>query len=515
MSAVIQFAIASGNLWICAVLECSNLHEGILFSSQLADPMVFTLSCATAHEATGTLDRKQSLLQVQSKIGQRGEEVNLLDHLMITKRSKQSTSLIKRVLRAAARENRTKVSTSTADSANVGAGTDSTVDADHTNANLMDLLHGNRTFQKSQLESGSPGVLLQKLALAAAAKSSHDLSDTREKTKLSEALTSASLKSTASGGVSRMDPAAFAVIGLLVLGLAILIFYARSQGLLTNEKPEGAGEDMLRQANFVASNDSRASLQGTGPQASFVAANDSRASLKGTATQSMPMRMHVGPAQTSPQLSIFRASPQPSIKTPEAMQQRRGDQVPSPYLCPGLVVPVGFECTLVVPAIPSSAALLDPVSLQVKDLQGNPVIQGDVLATKVAKIGQRPLVVLRSCTGPRLTGEQMLPVACSCKINYEAGGQRNICIYDSRNELFAQVRKDAINRRYFLTNSGSRLYFEGSFVNHHVKVIEDQMQVVAETTPDGSSSFQLAVRPGTDIGLVLAVLYSVEIMESD
>jgi len=426
----------------------------------IADPMILTQSCIADDDVMHTEKRPQSLLQVQSTIGQRDQQVNYLDRFLKAKRGKQPTSLLQRILLKAARKD------------------------------SVEPIPPDNSQEHRSKDTGTSAVVEEMLVV----KGDSATTGGHEKLKLVEALAAMSRRSEATTSVSRMAPFAFAVLGLVALCFAALFFYLRSKGFPENEKTQAAaGEELLRQRGSIAATDSRASLQGTG-------------------TQSTPMRRSLGTPQTSPQLSIFRGSPLPSRLQPAA---REAMQVASPYLCPGLVVPPGYECTLTVPTIPPSAAALEPVSLYTKDLQGNPVIQGDVLATKVAKIGQRPLVVLRSCTGPRLTGEQSSPVLCSSKIGSEAGGQKHVCIFDSRNELFAQVRKDAANRRYFLTNDGlgSRLYFEGDFLSHCVSVLDDQRQSVAETDPS-SSTFNLRVKPSTDIGLILCVLYSVEIMES-
>jgi hypothetical protein len=227
------------------------------------------------------------------------------------------------------------------------------------------------------------------------------------------------------------------------------------------------------------------------------------------------------PTQSSTSLAVPPSMKQPPSPPPLPRQQPRTSEVLpmdiSGHLCPGLVVPQGNECVLAVPIVSRSSSR-DMVPLKVQDLEGKPVIQAECLTS--LDMTQRPLVVLRAGAAPRLS-MQSPPLLAYCRSAQEVGGNRTVYVYDSRDQVFAQIHRDTANGRYVLTvnRSGLQLYFKGDLWNHTVIVTNSQNQVLAETAPspmafDPTGSFyKLKVGPNVDVGVVLCALLSLYMVE--
>jgi hypothetical protein len=192
-------------------------------------------------------------------------------------------------------------------------------------------------------------------------------------------------------------------------------------------------------------------------------------------------------------------------------------------LCPGLVVPHGNECLLAVPILETPRfQAMDVATLNVQDMQGKTIIQAEVVMSRMSSgsgMQHRPLVVLRAGTELRI-GNQSLPLLAYCKGFHEGTSLNYVYIYDSRDELFAQIQKNSENS-YVLTNnrSGSQLFFRGNFKGHSTNVTNAQQHVLAETAPavmpfDAYGSYyKLRVTAYVDVGLILCALLSVNTMD--
>lgn len=301
-------------------------------------------------------------------------------------------------------------------------------------------------------------------------------------------------------------PTYYLVVLAMIAGICLI-------GIITHLVNENFGEDDgKRNGGGTQSN----ALQG--------------ASAMGTSASLPPAASARGMASQSPHPSTrnlpLGTSPLPTNRSPiprdASMPSRDGVR----HLCPGLVVPLGNECLLAVPALPSTGSpSLDIAALNVRDLDGKSVIKGEIVQPRAAAanpaMAERPLVVLRAGSAPRVPGQTAQPLLAYCKASREAIVRKSVYVYDARDELFAQIVKDPGNSRYVLTSGrvSLQLFFEGNFQGHAVKVTNDQHLVVAETEPavmafDRTGYFyKLRVVSNIDVGLMLCALFAIDCME--
>jgi len=183
-------------------------------------------------------------------------------------------------------------------------------------------------------------------------------------------------------------------------------------------------------------------------------------------------------------------------------------------LCPGLVVPPGCSCQLAIPVLGGAN------SLAVRDLAGEQLLSAEVSWPSWDRSsGQRPMVVLRaSDDGPPLA---------YCKAGDSApGGRRGVYVYKGSDELFAHITPVMMPKRstYTLTSGrmGVQLFFEGNFAEHAVAVQNDQQELLADTEPSAmpfdpnraNQYYRLSAVEGSDIGLLLCALLSIDLMEA-
>jgi len=207
-----------------------------------------------------------------------------------------------------------------------------------------------------------------------------------------------------------------------------------------------------------------------------------------------------------------------SSRTPPQHQHMMSSSAAGPrQLCGGLVVPHGTVCVLAVPSLPSTKmALRDTASLDVQTLDGNSIIQAEVVMPNSDKAGRHPLVAL--CV-PGLSSQQAPRVLAYCRASHDFPSQKSVCIYDSRNAFFAHVYEGSGIPRYVLTGDcdSMEFFFEGDLQRRAVKVRSGKGQVLAETTPVVSSSkgshYRLRVVSNVDVGLVLCALFAIDCME--
>jgi hypothetical protein len=296
-------------------------------------------------------------------------------------------------------------------------------------------------------------------------------------------------------------PTYYLVVLAMIVGICLI-------GVITHLVNENFGEDDGKRNGGVTQSNA---LQGASAMSS--------ASLPpaASARQSPHPSMRNLPLGTSP-LPTGRSP----IPREASMPLRDGVR----HLCPGLVVPLGNECLLAVPALPSTGSpSLDIASLNVRDLDGKSVIQAEIVQPRAAAanpaVAERPLVVLRAGSAPRAPGQQAQPLLAYCKASREAIGRKSVYVYDARDELFAQIVKDPGNSRYVLTSGrvSLQLFFEGNFQGHAVKVTNDQHLVVAETEPavmgfnPTGYFYKLRVVSNIDVGLMLCALFAIDCME--
>lgn len=214
-----------------------------------------------------------------------------------------------------------------------------------------------------------------------------------------------------------------------------------------------------------------------------------------------------------------------------------GEASSSKGLCPGLVVPESSECVLSVETSDEKVLMSAGHSLKrldILDLAGQVVLQAQVLRpwpSKADLLQAPPIVMLRTMKQPEtpLAASQGWSVGPSgdpgrlsiCRAGSEDG--LNPCVYirDKDDVVFGSISHDPSNLRYVLTNSRGdlRVFFEGAFQEHTVKVSNERGELLSHTEPikipsrPGSSFYQVRIASGVDVGLVLSSLLSLDAIQ--
>lgn len=157
---------------------------------------------------------------------------------------------------------------------------------------------------------------------------------------------------------------------------------------------------------------------------------------------------------------------------------------PCPQLCQGLVVPAGSECVLAVKPAHRYATRPGPLSVEVFDMNGKPVLALDIkrpLGWEVAfekpnpTLGQ-PAVALRSQGDGKA-------IHATGREGKTSDGRNCMFLYDSSDDLFARLTKDLDSSRYVL--SGSRgdweVIFDGNFHAYATKAYNKRQEQLADT----------------------------------
>jgi len=243
---------------------------------------------------------------------------------------------------------------------------------------------------------------------------------------------------------------------------------------------------------------------------------------RGSAGPDSPASMLRSAGGISPR---FATAPEPYLPA-GGLSPQKPDVLPSAgavapgavtHLCPSLVVPLGKECILVVPALPPMGR--NTAAVVVQDLDGKSVMQAEVA---MGTMTQRPLVILRAGAPPRMVGGQQQPLLAYCKAGAESGAQKGVLIYNVRDELLAQIAKDPGNSDRYVLQSGHssmQLFFEGDLQRHAVTVTNGQGAMVAETMPAVMAFnptgvyYKLRVVSNVDVGLMLCALLAIDCLE--
>jgi len=246
-----------------------------------------------------------------------------------------------------------------------------------------------------------------------------------------------------------------------------------------------------------------------------------------------PMRGGFGPAEDPPprptqppggfsaaddnhqRVSSGLMSPLPALLAPQPMTR---------HLCAGLLVPSGNECVLAVPTLATSGVPRQgSIALNVRDLNGKPVIQVDVQAPSWSGFGQPPIAVLRAASVVGSDGGSYAPLLAYCKAYREGEGAKSVYIYDGRDEVFAHIAKDPFRNCYVLTSGcvGLQLVIDGDFRHHTMSIVNEEQEELADTElidiNFGTSHkyYKLRVSSNVDVGLMLCGLLAIDAMETD
>jgi len=193
----------------------------------------------------------------------------------------------------------------------------------------------------------------------------------------------------------------------------------------------------------------------------------------------------------------------------------------SRHLSPGLVVPPGNECLLVVPPLASvGIPQREYAAFDVKDLQGKAVIQCEVYRPNWSGGARGPIVVLRAARAEGEVGGPPMQMLAYCTAGRESGGRRSTYVYDARDELFAHVMKDPFRPIYLLSSArtGIQITFEGNWsaqAGPSVRVSSrDSNEALAETEPmeESPGFYRMRVNSQVDVGVVLCGLLSIDHM---
>mmetsp|Transcript_80840 Transcript_80840/g.152796 ORF Transcript_80840/g.152796 Transcript_80840/m.152796 type:complete len:529 (-) Transcript_80840:115-1701(-) len=228
---------------------------------------------------------------------------------------------------------------------------------------------------------------------------------------------------------------------------------------------------------------------------------------------SRPAEMRPAPVQQPPDDRVAEeGKPPPSVRFLSS----------SSHLCPGLVVPKGNECTLVVPRIRHVN-----VPFFVQDVRGNPVIQADLLGSLSPRatesgVSNNAIVVLRSASMESGASSSLAPLLAYVKPSTEVGGRKGAYIYDTDDEIFAHISKSGFNACYVLTSSRSGLQaiYSGNLGGHQMTIANDAGKILATTEPYRSQFYRsgdyykVTVNSQVDVGLILCGLLTAEYMET-
>lgn len=212
-------------------------------------------------------------------------------------------------------------------------------------------------------------------------------------------------------------------------------------------------------------------------------------------------------------------SPLPGLLAPQPMTR---------HLCAGLLVPSGNECVLAVPTLATAGVPRQgSIALNVRDLNGKPVIQVDVQAPSWSGFGQPPIAVLRAASvvgsDGHLGGGSHAPLLAYCKAYREGEGAKSVYIYDGRDEVFAHIAKDPFRNCYVLTSGcvGLQLVIDGDFRHHTMSIVNEEQEELADTElidinfGTSHSYYKLRVSSNVDVGLMLCGLLAIDAMEMD
>mmetsp|Transcript_95743 Transcript_95743/g.166326 ORF Transcript_95743/g.166326 Transcript_95743/m.166326 type:complete len:506 (+) Transcript_95743:144-1661(+) len=246
------------------------------------------------------------------------------------------------------------------------------------------------------------------------------------------------------------------------------------------------------------------------------------------------------PAPGSPPMDApTRVKRSPMFTTPLSVggSASSGEPVaPSKGLCPGLVVPESSECVLSVETSEEKVLTSAGHSLKrldILDLAGQVVLQAQVLRPwpKRPDLSQaEPIVVLRTMKQPEpLASSQGSSAGSSgdpgrlstCWAGTEDGLNPCVRIRDKDDVMFGNISHDPSSPRYVLTNSRGdlRVFFEGAFKEHTVKVMNERQELLSHTEPitipsrPASSFYQVRIASGVDVGLILSGLLSLDAIE--
>lgn len=300
-----------------------------------------------------------------------------------------------------------------------------------------------------------------------------------------------------------LKPSVILLVVLVIFAVAcILMVVVHNVNDSFNKQDEGKrGEDATAQRWVNASQSAQRTSAGTTPPTSLPATPGQR-QLRPVMMQSRP-GSSPGPLGLPAQEGVVIAG----VK----------------HLCPGLVVPHGNECILAVPSLrlPTRTAAETDI-LNVQDLDGKSVIQVEVAIPRPAQGGAsvtpRPLVTLRAGPAPLQQEQSLLAYS---KAALDPNGRKKVCIYDARNQAFADIIKDRVTSRYVLTSERTNLkiFFVGDILKHTVSVENDKRDELAQTTPEimgfdrGGNYYRLRVVSNVDVGLMICALFSMDLME--
>jgi len=317
---------------------------------------------------------------------------------------------------------------------------------------------------------------------------------------------------------------------VLVAGVCVFVFLARFVMQKSDEMAESeqASHAVPRNKHYAGGMPTRPP-SASGTTASLPGASGSRSPNLGvrgvvSSTPQIPSSIPgLGNSPRPPVVLTASTPPSQTLHPVTSSSSTRQEVVPlvaAKHLCPGLVVPHGNECILAVPAVPLQPQR-DLVEMSVRDLDGKCVIQAEVVPQAGPGITQRPVVVLRAGSVPRVGTHQVQPLLAYCKASHEVGVRKSVYIYDARDELFANIAKDPSHFRYTLSSgrSGLNIFVHGDFLRHSIQVTTDQGQLMAEALPaslpfEGTGNYyKLKVVSNVDVGLILATLFAIDHLE--
>lgn len=212
----------------------------------------------------------------------------------------------------------------------------------------------------------------------------------------------------------------------------------------------------------------------------------------------------------------FRGERTPKLATGSAAA------ISSRTLCPGLVVPDSSDCVLVIRTLRrrqstdtdlgDAAAGRGPIENQIFDLVGKAVLSASI-AQPWPRQG-KPVVTLHTLHSPRTAEGGWLSL---CRAGQDSKGAS---VYDKDDAIFASLARDGA-RYVLLGNAGEfLLFFEGSFQDHRVHILDARGNMIAHTEPckmdfePEGSFYQARVAAGVDVGIVLSCLLSIDAMEA-